>query len=717
MQTTSALYNTILADPNHSFEVKLNIAGVDYGEDVLMAVSIKSKVFENTPIIGGTYASVLTFSMYSDGASIPRMAKVIPYYRAKNEAQTSEWLKNGEFYIDTREVSNNDNGLDVFSAYCYDSMLLANSEYGASSLTWPATDTAVVAEICTQLGLTQDARNAAVMTGGYSIPLPTAYTKRDVLGFIAVMYGANWIMTDEGKLRIVKLTAEGDAVNIGKSLVNLNVGPLQPAYTQVVLTASTDTAYTSGSTDTEVLEAYCPYATQAVTDAVKTAIGSWQYQPFDASGVWTDPALELGDKLTAVDKTGVIFSRDLNFGPSMVMDLSAPYQNDINHEYAFESPTERQYKAEVNGIKSEIRVMEGKIALVVDGDGVKAASIVAAINDSESTVIISADHINLQGYVTFTDLTTSGRTEINGANIITETITANKIDLTDLFSQNITATNFNIIGGSINIKTASATDDKIDLEYSVEDPHDPENPYYYYRVRLCPEFIQFNYSQTAYLPEEKSYSRITGKSISISDMTGGGVKGQTIIDYGKIRINGASVNGTNPPIVLASVGTPVSGIYEPSLRFRDSANNTDDRMTLQNSGLVFGDGSGSKTAEYANEVSQGEYMPSDTHTTPITFGTNSKIYVRKWGTTGYLRLHLNITNGDTWASGQDHYIYTLPSGFVPKTAHNVMVPNELGTSSCLVQILTTGEIVLFRYAGSAAWAATSRIRCEIPMDF
>ena len=53
---------------------------------------------------------------------------------------------------------------------------------------------------------------------------------------------------------------------------------------------------------------------------------------------------------------------------------------------------------------SEIVQNANSIALVVTNGGINAASIVAAINDSGSSVIIEADHIDLRGYVTANDL-------------------------------------------------------------------------------------------------------------------------------------------------------------------------------------------------------------------------------------------------------------------------------------------------------------------------
>ena len=79
--------------------------------------------------------------------------------------------------------------------------------------------------------------------------------------------------------------------------------------------------------------------------------------------------------------------------------------------YSSISQTASQIRAEVantaSGLRSSITQNANRIALVVDADGIKPASIVTAINNGESSVIISATHINLDGYVKATDLTTT----------------------------------------------------------------------------------------------------------------------------------------------------------------------------------------------------------------------------------------------------------------------------------------------------------------------
>ena len=82
----------------------------------------------------------------------------------------------------------------------------------------------------------------------------------------------------------------------------------------------------------------------------------------------------------------------------------------------------------ISGMQSTITQNANSISAIVQSVGsngsVTAASIVAAINAAGSTVQISADHITLTGYVTFSSLETEGEAAINGANITAGEINA-----------------------------------------------------------------------------------------------------------------------------------------------------------------------------------------------------------------------------------------------------------------------------------------------------
>lgn len=220
MQTTSELYNTILLDANHWFETRVSINGVYYAENTLLSVTTSHKVFsQDQPTVGGCLAAELEVKLLTPSANIPRMAQVRPYVRVTNGTQTSEWIPQGVFYIDTRQTTHNDDGLDILTLHCYDAMLKAEADYTSTTISYPAKDYRIVQVIAHAMGLQSssaasnhngiDARTKVLMNNGsgkYNIGLPVGYSMREVLSNIAAMYAGNWIMTYDGKLRLVTLT-------------------------------------------------------------------------------------------------------------------------------------------------------------------------------------------------------------------------------------------------------------------------------------------------------------------------------------------------------------------------------------------------------------------------------------------------------------------------------------------------------------------------------
>lgn len=226
MQSTSALYQTIISG-DHWFETRLIIDGVGtYGETDLFAMSTTHEMFHNSPTIGSAVAGEITVKMvYPQDVTIPAMAKLLPQVRACNATQQSEWISQGVYYIDTRERTVTEYGESVLELHGYDAMLKAEQMYNGR-ITGDSTDIRMVNEIAYQMGVSVDSRTTALMTAAYTIPLPTGYSYREVLGYIASMYVGCFIITDEGKLRLVSITElppetnylidqAGDAITFG----------------------------------------------------------------------------------------------------------------------------------------------------------------------------------------------------------------------------------------------------------------------------------------------------------------------------------------------------------------------------------------------------------------------------------------------------------------------------------------------------------------------
>lgn len=217
MQSTSALYQQIISGW-HWKEVKAVIGGVTYKMNTLATLNTQRAAFgTGTPQIGLAVSGSVTITMRGVSSSnIPRMAKIEPFVRVCNATQQSEWLPKGVYYVDTRTES----GGQFLTLEGYDTMLRAEQWLDMTNITWPLMDIELVEQIAEQMLFPNteddpnydvsdyiDSRTYTLMDQAFSIPAPspTEYTGREMLAFLAAMYGGSFIINDSGKLQLVCL--------------------------------------------------------------------------------------------------------------------------------------------------------------------------------------------------------------------------------------------------------------------------------------------------------------------------------------------------------------------------------------------------------------------------------------------------------------------------------------------------------------------------------
>lgn len=236
MQETSALYKQILASEPHWFETSVVIGETgdlvtEYGEKILFGgtailvartgadsgfqenqlFSLRTSIqmFQEDPTIGQAISQEIELTMLKPAGDIVPMGVVVPYVRVCNETDKSEWLQQGVFYIDTREISDNESGITTITIHGYDAMLTAEQYWHDNgALNWSTgtvSDVAMVNNIASIMDISVDARTYDIMTNAYQITMPIQYTLREILGYIASMYAGCFIITEVGQLRLVSL--------------------------------------------------------------------------------------------------------------------------------------------------------------------------------------------------------------------------------------------------------------------------------------------------------------------------------------------------------------------------------------------------------------------------------------------------------------------------------------------------------------------------------
>lgn len=115
-----------------------------------------------------------------------------------------------------------------------------------------------------------------------------------------------------------------------------------------------------------------------------------------------------------------------------------------------------QYATKVE-LNSSIRQTASDITSTVSANYVGNHEVISKINQTAEQITIDANKVNLNGYVTVTDLAGTSTT-INGSNITTGTIDASQVNVTNINASNITSGSIScdkLSGGTINGQTIS----------------------------------------------------------------------------------------------------------------------------------------------------------------------------------------------------------------------------------------------------------------------
>ena len=155
--------------------------------------------------------------------------------------------------------------------------------------------------------------------------------------------------------------SETIGVNILKRASNMEISDQFDGYSGVRIFVGTNddgdtVVYESGSMDGRILEIKNPFGTQAMADSILAGIQGYQYQPLSADNSLLNPAAEMGDGVTVNGVYSGIFVRATQFGRLMASNIAAPTDEEIEHEFAVESPSERQYTRFVQQTRAMLKI-------------------------------------------------------------------------------------------------------------------------------------------------------------------------------------------------------------------------------------------------------------------------------------------------------------------------------------------------------------------------
>lgn len=241
----------------------------------------------------------------------------------------------------------------------------------------------------------------------------------------------------------------------------------------------------------------------ASADEIKTELHTSESSLYSeisqtASGI----RVEFGNSLSGV------YSSISSTASSLQSEFSSADSSIYSRIKQTKGTIETELHSTESSLSSFIQQQADKISLVVQGTGsnasIKAAEIVAAINDAGSSVIISADHINLDGYVTAGMLETAiaaidnivGDLTINGALTVGGNLLAGSVDAESFSGYKVDGTSIGL-GNAVNgFGTPTSSSGQISIPYTT--------------LSGGSDTINFNIADTQYYQDGVSAAYIDG---------------------------------------------------------------------------------------------------------------------------------------------------------------------------------------------------------------
>ena len=223
--------------------------------------------------------------------------------------------------------------------------------------------------------------------------------------------------------RLLQVDRQTDRTSIGKRAESLDVLGKFSSISKVEVNVTENLFYEAGDSSGRTLTVDCPFGTQAMANNLLAMLQGYVYQPFEARRSIANPATELGDGVTVGDVYGGIYAIYHKCGPLHLADLSAPADEEIDHEYKFTPAFERKVERRLNNMQSELSVQAGEIAAKVDRQGGDPSSVSWKMDadvfkvavDGSDVLTVNENGLTVNGDGNFTGNVYAGNIQYGGS--------------------------------------------------------------------------------------------------------------------------------------------------------------------------------------------------------------------------------------------------------------------------------------------------------------
>lgn len=178
-----------------------------------------------------------------------------------------------------------------------------------------------------------------------------------------------------------------DKTYLGRRLANFSPGIASQPITKVeLLDENGDVVGVSGSDTGRTLTALQPDGTNAMAEAILSKVSGYKHIGYEGSEALLDPAVELGDAVTVDGLYVPLIALDMTFDQMLAPNISAPDADEIDDEYPYKSPTQRQIERNMAKTRSLITKTSEAINLRIDGVAGDVSSLRVSLGNVQSEV-------------------------------------------------------------------------------------------------------------------------------------------------------------------------------------------------------------------------------------------------------------------------------------------------------------------------------------------
>ena len=191
-----------------------------------------------------------------------------------------------------------------------------------------------------------------------------------------------------------------DKVYLGRSIAEFSPGIASKPISKVELLDENGDVVASAGDDTgKTLTALHPDGTGEMARAILGKVKGYTHTGYDGSDALLDIAAEIGDAMTVAGHYVPLITQDIEFSPLCASGISSPDADEIDDEYPYKSPTQRQIERNMAKTRSLITKTSDAINLRIDGVNGDVSSLQVSLGNVQSVVSTKIDGKTAQSMI------------------------------------------------------------------------------------------------------------------------------------------------------------------------------------------------------------------------------------------------------------------------------------------------------------------------------